>query len=267
MFENFNKYRNTLKSHNPFKPFGTMAKLIDEMTVSELKQERGKYSLRKTGKKVELRRRLEQFLAHKKTINSFLYKAQPASTEGGTSPTKQRKLQIDNDVVQRFQPESGQLVVTPRRPRITPEVSPYFPKPTGSTGPAEVGSKPSDTVSSNSDEGINQTQENDSVQEGDAFAIDEEEFTALVDRIAKTPAPHRSRAISKISPYFQKPNGSTDSTEIGSNTELSVSDEDAKTETTPDTFNSSSTAPRQGGGHWALSFYDPRGRCWVKRLE
>lgn len=101
-FENFNKNHDILKSHITLEASGTMAKLINEMTVSELRQELGKYRLRKTGKTDELRRRLEQFLAHKKTINSFLYKPQPASTEDEKSPTKRRKLQIDNDVKRRL---------------------------------------------------------------------------------------------------------------------------------------------------------------------
>lgn len=257
-------------STNPFRRFGTMAKLIDEMTVSELRQELGKYRLRKTGKKDGLRRRLEQFLAHKKTINSFLYKPPPASTEDETSPTKRRKLQIDNVVVPSSQPESGRFVETPRRSRVTPRVSPYFQRPNSLIGPVEVDSEASDTTSSDSDDGTNQTQEKDPVQEDDALAVDEEESAELVNRTAKTPVSRRPKVTANVSPYFPKPNGSTDSTDIASETTSSISDEDARTGTRSDTLNSSSAetdVPRQGGGHWALSFYDPRGRRWVKRLE
>lgn len=169
------------------------------------------------------------------------------------------------------QPGSETLVVTPRRPRVTPKVSPYFQKANDSTGPAGGGPEASNTVSSDSDEGTNQTQESDSVQEGDAFAMDDEEFAELVNRIAKPPVSRRPEVTPRVIPYFPKPNGLTDSTEIGSYTASSVSDEEAKTKTPPNTVNSSSAeadAQRQGEGrHWALSFYDPKGRCWVKRLE
>lgn len=266
--EDFNKNHNILEFHKTLEASGTMAKLIDELTVSELKQELGKYMLRKTGQKEELRHRLEQFLAHKKTINSFLYTNQVTDTKDETSPTKRRKHQIDNDVVPSSQPESGRLVVTPRRPRVTPLVSPYFQKPNGSTHAAELGSE---AVSSDSDEDDNQAQAKGSVQERDAFAMDEEEFAELVNRIAKTPKPNRPRATPRATPSSQNPNSLTDSAEGGSNAATSsVSGEDAKTETFTDTLYSSSAeiyAPRQGGRNLVMSFYDPRRGCWVKGPE
>lgn len=266
--EDFNKNHNILEFHKTLEASGTMAKLIDELTVSELKQELGKYMLRKTGQKEELRHRLEQFLAHKKTINSFLYTNQVTDTKDETSPSKRRKLQIDNDVVPSSQPESGRLVVTPRRPRVTPLVSPSFQKPNGSTHAAELGSE---AVSSDSDDENNQTQEKDSVQEGDTFAMDEEEFAELVNRIATNPVTYRPQLTPRVSPYSPKPNSLTDPAEARFDAAASsVSDEDAKAEAHPATFDSSSAemdALRQGGIHWVMSFYDPRERCWVKRLD
>lgn len=245
-----------------------MAKLIDEMTVPELKQELGKYNLRKTGKKDELRRRLEQFLAHKKYINSFLYTTQPTSRKDDTSPTKRRNLQIDNYAVPSSQPGGGRLLATPRQPRVTPRASPYFRKPNSSTDPAEGDS---DTVGSDSDEDTNQTPGKDSVQEGDAFSMNEEEFAELVNRTVKCPMSHRPRETSRASPYFQKANSPSDSPKVSSDAAASsVSGEDAKTGTSPDTLDSSSAemdAPRQGGKHWVMSFYEPSSRTWVKRLE
>lgn len=245
-----------------------MAKLIDELTVSELKQELDNYRLSKTGKKDELRHRLERFLAHKKTIDSFLYTNQPTDTEDDTSPTKRKGLQIDNDVAPSSQPESGRVVVTPRRPKVTPLVSPYFQKPNVSTDRNGSGS---DAVSSESDGDSIQTQEKDPVQERGAFAMDEQEFAELVNRIAKNPVTHRPQLTPRVSSYPPKPNSLTDPAEARFDaTASSVSDEDAKAETPHATFDSSSAemdALRQGGIHWVMSFYDPRERCWLKRPQ